>query len=144
MLATADGPDGEAVATTLGLRLPGADGEGSAVEWSEIESASWDGDESRLDLMLVADAVGRRQRHRIVLEAPGRLVDVVREQVTASVVISRHVPVATGRGVRVTGRRTPRGELSWSAQLDRGVDLDDPDTRARVDAAVEAVRNEVE
>ncbi|RIQ22519.1 hypothetical protein DY240_13755 [Jiangella rhizosphaerae] len=139
MLATAGGPDGDVVATTRRLLL-----RGTSVEWVRVETAAWDGDAAVLVVTEVPDSRGRRGRHRVALESPGRLVDVVREQVTQSVVISRHVAVDGRRGVRVTGRRTPADEIVWTAAVDSGLDLRDPGTKARVDAAVALVRNEVE
>src|SRR5690349_12502243 len=88
VLARASGPVGETVATTLRL-LPAGD-LARGVEWSLIEKAGWDATEDVLDVVEVPDATGRRRRHRVAIDKPGRLVDVVREQVTASVVISRH------------------------------------------------------
>lgn len=142
VLATATGPDGRVVATTYRLMLPSA--AGAAVEWGKVETATWDGDERVLAVAEVAGPSGRHRRHSVVIDEPGRLVDVVREQVTASVIISRHIVVDGRRGVRVTGRRTPQDEIVWSAVLDPGVDMDDPATRERVQAAVALVRGEVE
>ncbi|TDE11510.1 hypothetical protein [Jiangella asiatica] len=139
VLAAATGPDGEVVATTHRLML-----RDTAIEWSRVDTASWDGEAELLALTEVPEPTGRQRRHRVALDQPGRLVDVVREQVTASVLISRHVAVNGRRGVRVTGRRTASDEIVWSAALDPGIDLDDPATRVRVDAAVALVRNEVE
>ncbi|TDD70068.1 hypothetical protein E1262_10910 [Jiangella aurantiaca] len=139
VLATADGPDGEVAATTHRLLL-----RGTSVEWARVETAAWDGDAELLVVTELPDGNGRRRRHRVALESPRRLVDVVREQVTQSVVISRHVAVDGRRGVRVTGRRTPSDEIVWTAAVDSGIDLRDPGTKARVDAAVALVRNEVE
>lgn len=127
------------VATTHRLRL-----RDTAIEWSQVETASWDADAELLVITQVPDARGHRARHRVSLETPMRLLDVVREQVTQSVIISRHIPVDGRRGVRVTGRRTPADEIVWTAALDSGIDLRDPATKARVDAAVALVRNEVE
>lgn len=139
VLATASGPDGDVVATTHRLIL-----RDTSVEWTRIDSAAWDGDDQVLALTEVPERTGRQRHHRVAVEEPGRLVDVVREQVTASVLISRHVAVDGRRGVRVTGRHTPGDEIVWSAALDSGVDLADPVTKQRVDAAVALVRNEVE
>lgn len=140
VLATGSGPDGTASATTHGLSSP--DG---VVEWHQVESATWDSDNDVLTIIEVADRPSNKRRHRVTLDKPGRLVDVVREQVTASVLVSRHVPVEhSGRGVRVTGRRGPSDEITWSAQVDSGIDMNDPATRARVDDAVALVRGEVE
>jgi hypothetical protein len=85
------------------------------------------------------------RNHRLRFEQPGRLLDVIREQVTASVVISRYVPVDGERGVRVTGRRRAgQVGLRWVVAVDTGLDLADPSVRALVDTAVAGVRAEVE
>lgn len=139
VLASGTGPDGDVAATTHRLLL-----RDTSVAWTAVETASWDGDAQLLVVTEVPDARGRRLRHRVALEAPRRLVDVVREQVTQSVVVSRHVPVDGRRGIRVTGRRSPADEIVWTVQVDTGIDLRDPATKARVDAAVALVRNEVE
>lgn len=139
MLAAASGPHGDIVATTDRLVMPGR-----TLGWDEIERATWDGDDDTLLVVEVATASARPVRHRLQITTPGRLVDVVREQVTASVVLTRFVPIDGRRGVRVTGRRTRGGDLVWSAALDAGIDRADPGTRARIDAAVAAVRAEVE
>lgn len=142
VLARATGPDGLVVATTHRLRLPGPPGE--AVEWSRIDNATWNGDDQVLMVTEVPGPTGRRPRHRIAIHEPGRLVDVVREQVTASVLISRRIAVDGPRSIRVTGRRTADGGIVWSAELDPGIDMDDQATRQRVDDAVALVRGEVE
>lgn len=138
VLAQADGSEGRVTATDRRLLWP--DG---SIGWHEIERASWDADEECLRVEPVPTS-GHHRRYRLPLSAPGRVVDVVREQVTGSVIISRHVPLEGRRGVRVTGRRKPDGELVWSAVLDRGVDPEDQQTRSRLDAAVAEVRSEVE
>lgn len=148
VLATAATPTGTMIATTRRLMLPGAAdaaGEpGVAVEWSEVETAAWDRDDQTLVITLVSGTGERPRRRRVAIDEPGRLLDVVRERVTASVIISRRVAISGRQGVRVTGRRTWRDEIVWSATLDAGVDLDDPMVRQRVDDAVALVRSEVE
>lgn len=144
VLATAAAASGTMVATNRRLLIPAAEGF-RAIRWETVENARWDRDG---ELLVVQEAVpiGSPPRsHRLRLDQPGRLLDVVREQVTASVVISRFVPLSGDRGVRVTGRRSAgRTALSWVVAVDGGVRLDDPSVRARVDEAVAAVRAEVE
>jgi hypothetical protein len=84
-----------------------------------------------------------RRDHRLRVEDPRRLLDVVREQVTASVVLTRHVPIDGSLGVRVTGRRRRDG-ITWLVAVDEGLRLEDPAIRRLVDAAVASVRAEVE
>jgi hypothetical protein len=139
VLASGSGPEGELVATSRRLILPSG-----SLGWDEIERATWDGDERVLDVYEVARSADRPMRRRIAITEPGRLVDVVREQVTASVVISRHVAIRGRHGVRVTGRRRSDGGITWIAALDPGIDSDDPATRAQIDSAVASVRSTVE
>jgi hypothetical protein len=146
VLAATTGPGGDIVATTHRLLLPGppeTEPE-TGVAWSQIDTATWDGDDRVLMVSEIPDETGDQRRHRVVVDEPDPLVDVVRERVTASVVISRRIPIKGHRGVRVTGRRTARDELMWSVLLDPGVNIDDPDTRNRVNDAVALVRSEVE
>lgn len=144
VLATATATSGAVVATNRRLLVPVADGFHS-IGWESVDRASWDRDGEVLVVVESVPLGSPPRNHRLRVEAPGRLVDVVREQVTASVVITRHVPIAGERGVRVTGRRRPGLEgLSWVVAVDAALSLDDPGVRALVDAAVAEVRAEVE
>lgn len=144
LLAVAEGPDTVVSATTRRLAVSG----GPSWPWHAVERASWDGDAETLTVIPTSAARATdergRSRHVVVLTAPGRLVDIVREQVNASMVIDRHIPVDGRRGVRVTGRRTADGDLAWHARLDAGLRPDDPETKRRIDDAVASVRHEVE
>ncbi|WP_166354935.1 hypothetical protein [Phytoactinopolyspora limicola] len=138
VLASATGPDGQVAATDRRLIWPAG-----SIRWFEVERASWNSDDEVLDVVPVR-ASDHAARYRVAITEPGRLVDVVREQVTGSVVISRHVPLAGTRGVRVSGRRTPDGGLVWQAVLDAGIDVDDAETRAQLDTVIAQIRGEVE
>jgi hypothetical protein len=74
-----------------------------------------------------------------------RLLDLVRERVTASVLISRHVPVTGRRGVRVIGRRAPSGRspVQWAFEYDAGVDPDDPFVQTAAEDALAAAKADV-
>lgn len=138
VLASASGPANQIVATDRRLILPQA-----SVPWDQIERASWDGDEETLYVTELTPT-GRSVQHTVAITEPGRLVDVVRELVTASVVIIRRVQIDGPQGVRVTGRRQPGGDLTWIAALDPGLDAANPEIRTKIDAAVASVRAEVE
>ena len=118
-----------------GLRLP----------WEQVEAADWDRDKEVFRLSEVGTWGEHRREHAFPIEEPGRFLELVRERVTASVVLQRHVPVAGRAGLRVVARRAPRGDapLSWFFEYDEGVDPDDPAVRAAAEAALSAAREEV-
>jgi hypothetical protein len=144
LLARAESEAGPLAATTRHLVLP-ADGGFHAIGWEKVERATWSRDDDQLVVVETAPLGAEPRRHRVGLGEATRFLDVVREQVQASVVISRHVPITDERGVRVSGRRRPgRRALAWVVAVDAGIDLDDPTVRAKVDQAVAQVRAEVE
>jgi hypothetical protein len=64
--------------------------------------------------------------------------------VTATIVLSRRVPVAGRRGLRVAARRQRIGEaLLWQVVPDPGIDPDEPATRAAVEAALRSMALEL-
>lgn len=136
--ATADGPVG---GTRDALYLPG----GRRLPWEQVEAADWAVEESVLVVSEVGTWGEQRREHRLVVEETGRLLELVRERVTASVVLQRHVAVDARRGLRVIARRAPGGDrpLTWVYEFDEGVDPDDPEVRALAAEALAAARNEV-
>lgn len=141
-LASAAAARGPVVATDRRLLVPTSEGYHS-ITWDRVDRAAWDGDAEVLVVAESAPLGSPRHEHRLRVEQPRRLLDVVREQVTASVVITRQVPIDGSLGVRVTGRRRGDG-LTWVVAVDDGLRLDDPVIRRLVDAAVASVRAEVE
>jgi hypothetical protein len=138
----ASDPAGAVVATDVALYLPTRAGT-ERIGWERVDRATWDRDE---ELLTVAEASagGRPRRHALRVLDAAELTVVVRERVNATVVLSRHVPIEGTRGVTVVGRRPPGSDrLTWTVAVDRGLDLADPPTRARVDAALAEVRSEV-
>ena len=123
ILASAMTADGRSVCGTRdALYLP------SRIPWESVEAADWDSETSTLRVAEI-DA----EPHSVVLEAdePRRLLELIRERVTASVVLQRHVPVDGKRGLRVIARRAPgrRDNLTWMTRYDDGIDPDDPDVQ---------------
>ena len=123
---------------------------GARVPWEDVHAADWDRDESRLRVSEVGSWGEVRPMHVVVIpdeaaREADRLLQLVRERVTASVLLSRHVRVAGRRGVRVVGRRAPSGgpEVRWTYEYDEGVDPDDPFVRAAAETALAAARADV-
>ncbi len=132
------------VATDKRLLVPGSDGY-HGIGWESVDRATWNGDDQLLTVTQSAPLESNPRQHRLRVEDAGQLLDVVREQVTASVVISRYVPIEGSHGVRITGRRQPgRAELMWVVAVDRGLSIDAPSVRAQIEAVVARVRAEVE
>lgn len=144
VLAQAESADGPIVATNHRLLIPVATGF-HTIGWEQVERATWSRDDEELLVVETVPLGTKPRRHRIGLGAAMAFLDIVREQVQASVVISRHVAIEGDRGVRVSGRRRPgRHKLAWVVAVDPGIDLDDPEVRATVESAVALVRAEVE
>ncbi len=147
MLAWAESSAGPVVAGTrdaLYVVTPGSEVE-TRLPWEQVEAADWDRETSRLRISEVGSWGEERLVHTLTIEDPGRLLELVRERVTASVVLLRHVPLTGRRGLRVIARRAPRGDrpLAWFYEYDEGVDPADPDVRAAAAAALAAARDEV-
>ncbi|MEJ7834504.1 MAG: hypothetical protein WKF79_16440 [Nocardioides sp.] len=140
LLAWATTDDGEVVGGTRdAFYLPGR------VPWEEVEAADWDRDTSVLQVREVGSWGEVRSEHTFTIPEPGRLLQLVRERVTASVVLQRHVPVRGRRGVRVIGRRPPGrpAEPAWFFEYDEGVDPTDPDVKRVCADALAAAQQEV-
>jgi len=121
------------------------DGEAVRVlPWETIERADWDPDSEQLRVQEIADFGQPVVATSFVLPDPGSLPTLVRERVTASIVVQHRVDLARRRGFTVVGRRAPGsdGPVTWAFEIDPGVDPDDPAVRTAADAAlVEAQRS---
>lgn len=140
LLAVAPLADGAWVAATpLALVLPGR-----RVDWSTVAHAEWSDTETALRVDQLATGGAPAETHRLVLDQPNRLPEVVRERVMASIVASRHTPVEGKAGVRVVARRVPGDdELIWQVVVDRGLDPADPRVQAVSETAVADLRREL-
>lgn len=114
------------------------------IPWEEVQSADWDQDSAVLRVVEVGSWGEVRPEHTFTLEEPALLLQLVRERVTASVVLQRHVPINGSRGVRVIARRAPGGDqpVRWLFEYDEGVDPDDPGVRQAAESALAAARTE--
>ena len=119
--------------------------ETTRIPWEEVEAAEWDSDTAVLRVSEVGSWGEDRPVHRFTIEEPGRLLELVRERVTASVVLQRHVPLDGRRGLRVIARRAPRGDrpVQWFHEYDAGIDPADPAVRKAAEEALDAARADV-
>jgi hypothetical protein len=132
------------VAGTLeALYLPGPPER--RVPWEQVEAADWDVESETLTITEVGSWGEARPVHTLTLTEPARLLQLVRERVTATVVLQRHVAIRDKRGVRVIARRAPSGrrELSWLFEYDEGIDPADPFVDQAAREALSAAREEV-
>lgn len=115
------------------------------IPWESIEAADWDNETSVLVISEVGSWGETRPEHRLTLEEPGRLLELVRERVTASVVLQRHVAIEGQRGVRVIARRAPGAvsEISWVYEYDEGIDPEDRFVRLAAAQALVGARVEL-
>jgi hypothetical protein len=139
----ADG--GWAAGTRDALYLPGL-----RLPWEQVQAADWDREEDLLRVSEVGSWGVPRPRHTLTVpnaaaKDADRLLRLIRERVTASVLLSRHVPVTARRGVRIVGRRAPSGrsQVQWIYEYDEGVDPDDPLVRAAAETALAAAKSDV-
>ena len=145
VLGAAADPDGRwYVGTTSALLVP----DGSAyrrIAWEVIERARWDRDHETLVIEEVAAFGQPEPRHQARLPEAGSLLRLIRERVTASVVLKRFVPVEGKRGLTVIGRRAPGsdGPVEWSFLLDPALSPDDRLVRAAADQALEEAEREL-
>ena len=148
LLAWADSSSGAVVGGTrdaLYVGEPAAPVE-ARIPWEQVEAADWDKETSVLRVTEVGSWGERRPEHSFTIEEPGRLLELVRERVTASVVLQRHVALRGRSGVRVIARRAPRGDqpLQWVFEYDEGIDPDDPFVQHAAAEALAAARDEVD
>lgn len=146
VLAWARSSDGAVVAGSRdALYAQDADGSLRRVAWEQVEAADWDQDSGVLRVSEVGSWGSARPEHAFTLEEAGRLLELVRERVTASVVHQRHVPVSGRRGLRVIARRAPSGRsgISWVYEYDEGVDPEDPAVRSVAESALAQAREQL-
>ncbi|GII75795.1 hypothetical protein Sru01_07770 [Sphaerisporangium rufum] len=121
---------GYVVVTDRALHLP----DGGPLPWHRVENALWDEEGLRVV------TTGGEER-RVPLPEPGRVPEAVRERVTSSILVNRHVRLGERGGVRLVARRMPGGaEASWQMVFDGGVDSGDPGVRAAAEQALAGLR----
>ena len=145
VLAAVEAQDGTWVAGTReALWMVGPSGS-PALRWEEVQRADWDLETSTFRVERVEEYGEPLTTYTFVLAEPGALLQLVRERVTASVLLQRRVDVERRRGFTVIGRRSPtgRGEVTWAFEFDRGVDPDDPLVAEAAGAALREAQQSV-
>ena len=122
-------------------------GETRGIPWEQVEAADWDRDSAVLRVTEVGSWGEQRPEHAFTLErAAAGCSQLVRERVTASVVLQRHVPVA--RSPRAAGDRPPgaardRAGAPGSTSTTRASTPTTPTVRRAAAEALAAARDEV-
>lgn len=148
-LAQAQAGDGSwVVGTRLHLVILGPSSQSSTpprqVPWEQIEDASWDQESSRLQVTEVGSYGEQRPAYALQLDDPTHLLQLVRERVTASIVLQRRVPVSGTSGLTVIGRRSPGGgPVSWMHAYDPELDPADPEVAGVAEQALAQAQLEV-
>lgn len=146
-LAWATGFGGEwYVGSTLALYLPDGTAGYRRLPWQDIERADWQRDSDRLAVVEVTD-LGAPERTTVLrIDEPGRLLELLRERVTKSVVCSIYSRVRGTAGLSVIGRRSPAGggPVTWSYVLSPGLRPDDPDVVRVADATLAQAERELD
>ncbi len=141
VLASAELVDGSwAVATRSSLVTSDAAGGSVASRpWCDVDRASYSPETTTITVSWVDGAPSLA----LPLADARRtsLAQTLRERVQSSVVLAETVTFAAGLTARVAVRRDGDGELFSQVVADAGVDLDDPEVVARVDAAEGRVRS---
>lgn len=143
-LARAETEAGLVVGTRDALYVPTSVGH-LRVPWEDVEAADWDQEAEVLRVREVGSWGERRPEYQLAVSDAGRLLDLVRERVTATVLLQRHVAVDGSRGVRVIARRAPSGQraVTWLFEYDEGIDPDDPVVASAAESVLAAAQEEV-
>lgn len=122
---------------------PGA--ETIRLAWEQVQAAEWDAEESTLTISEIGEYGRPRATYEFSFDNPARLLQLVRERVSASVVLQRSYRVHGRKGFTVIGRRAPegRGPITWMHEYDAGVDPDALEVVAAAEQALERARADV-
>jgi hypothetical protein len=133
-----DGSGRVVVASETALHLQRTPPEYSRLGWEQVERASYDS--GTLTVVLTPELGSATLR--IPVGEGRELPVVVRDRVTASVLVNRFVPLRGDAGVRIVGRRQENGEVLWRSELDAAL-AGDATAQGEAAIALAEVRAEV-
>jgi hypothetical protein len=115
------------------------------IPWTHIERADWDEASQQLRVREIAPFGEVGATHTARLLGAERLLQLVRERVTAAVVRTQEVPYSGGGSFRVLARRPDDGSAGfvWSIELPPGADPGDPRVAAEAAGALTAVQTDL-
>lgn len=117
VLAWAPTPEGFCVGSPAALSLGDSAG-WQHVGWHEIAHGGWDAATRRLSWTTYGDETAS------VELAGGRLPELFRERIAASIAVEKYVPWRGSQGITVSGRRDlgdPAASLHWHVTLSPGL-----------------------
>lgn len=132
------------VGTDRALHLP--DGQRfRKLGWEIVERAEWRRDRSTLAVYELSSWGEPEIVTELEIVEAGELLQLVRERVTKSVVITVFAGVRGRRGLTVVGRRAPFGDgpMSWSYVLSQGLDPADELVKQVADRTLRKAEAEV-
>jgi hypothetical protein len=136
VLAWAQATDGTFLAGTRdALHLVSGADDVETLRWEQVQRADWDAEDHALTVERLED-YGRPVAPRTFrLDEPGSLLALLRERVSASIVVQQRVVVQGRKGLVVIARRPPSGHgpITWAYEFDAGVDPSDPVVMARAE-----------
>jgi hypothetical protein len=114
------------------------------IPWETIEDAAWDEEGRRLRVTEMGQYGEPKPTHSFTVTDPALLLQLVRERVTASIVLQRWVPVRGRQGLTVIARRSPvGGPVAWMHAYDEGLDPSDPEVVVVAEQALAQAQAEV-
>jgi hypothetical protein len=143
ILAWATSPTGFCIASPATFSY-GSENAWKHIGWHEIERGGWNAELRQLNWVLYTAPGEAPARGSLELTEPGRMPELFRERVLATIAVEKFVPLSGERGVTVTARRDlgPGGVVSWHGTLTRGLSWQTQGVAAAVDQAMEEVRAE--
>jgi hypothetical protein len=103
--------------------------------WEEIVGVGWDRTTGMLSV------TGLMPGLRLHLPGRTRLVELIRDRVTATKLASARVRLADGGTAWLSARRQPgTEEVSWIVALEGEATTDDPEVQGRICAAIHEIR----
>jgi hypothetical protein len=143
ILAWGTTPEGWCIGSPAALSYTGGIG-WEHVGWHEIERGDWEAEPRRLSWVEYVGGGESTRPASVELTEPGRLPELFRERISASIAVQKFVAISGERGVLVTARRAlgPAGEISWHGTLSKGLGRGSAGIREAVDQATAAVRSE--
>jgi hypothetical protein len=114
--------------------------------WHDIQSGGWNGETRWLSWQPYPSSAAPIGRSSIELQRPGRVPELFRERVAASIVLERFLPYGGGsRGVTVSARRDLGGTgdaIYWHLTLSRGLTWNSDGVSTFADAALAVLKSE--